>query len=548
MPRSPKKDLAIEELAKDQRVYGKCNKARSLEPSVFELMTWNVNDDDHRYSKKAKELCKHFGDYNHFKFLINRSGNPFVSEAHDNYRQFEYHMDQEEEEIEENQDDGIEDPVTQGNDFGEQASPVKADERRAPLRHSQSIKRVDKQQIQVENGHQAQNNNQANVENKKLGEKIPAMKSMVQSPSANVLKTNQASREPEKKRQVKVVGLKDSKSNLQTIPERPVTGKITEMNPNEFQNSEEYQYRVALQKMQQQVRAKTSAEKQQENRRADRIKKFQEQTRWLPNTGFQTYYGKPAFENYGFRNTNPSWGGLMYGSYLKSFNINPQRGENHPKFDQVYISSQLAADRVNYDRDHMPRKCKDEYVQSQKEVHELINRLPLTIKQQAPVKKCGSLKKPDLFASKRFMSKTDEELDYEDNQKAFVNQSQAISHRQEMHSPNENPYLVAKNVSAQFAKQRPKTAKVSKGKPGHLVQHEDEQQFIIPVHKKNFDSYDENNVWDLRTMKIGKGTHPAFTNKYIESEMGAQNYPVNVNEGRKITFAASHKNKGQHWQ
>ena len=30
-------------------------------------------------------------------------------------------------------------------------------------------------------------------------------------------------------------------------------------------------------------------------RRKARIKKFNETTRWLPNTAFQTYFGKPAF-------------------------------------------------------------------------------------------------------------------------------------------------------------------------------------------------------------------------------------------------------------
>ena len=36
-------------------------------------------------------------------------------------------------------------------------------------------------------------------------------------------------------------------------------------------------------------------------------------TRWLPNSAFQTYFGKPAFENYGMGNINPPTGGLVYG-------------------------------------------------------------------------------------------------------------------------------------------------------------------------------------------------------------------------------------------
>jgi hypothetical protein len=540
MPRSPKKNLTVEELANDQRVYGKRNKARSLEPSLFEILTWEVNHDDHRYLKKTRELCRQFGDYNHFKYLINRAGDPFVSEAHDNYRPFEYQAEQDEYEEGVEEDDMAEGQTIHRNEMVEQRQPT--------LKHSQSVKPASKNQLRGEKTDMIKVNNQATAQIKKLNDQGHVSKQMVQSSSVNILKPHQPPKDHEKKRQVKIIGSKENPTHSNLMPERPITGKITDMDPTDFENSEEHQYRVALKKMQQQANAKTPAEKQQENRRVDRIKKFNEQTRWLPNSGFQTYYGKPAFENYGFRNTNPSWGGLMYGSYLKSFNINPQRGANQPKFDQVFISSQLAADRVNYDRDHMPRKCKDEYVHSQKEVKELINRLPLTIKQEAPVKKCGVLKKPDLLASKRFMSKTEDELDKEDHQRPFTNKSQTISQRQEASSAKVNPFLVAKHVIGAFSKQRPNTAKVPKSKPGHLTQHEVGPQVIIPVYDKDMDSYDENNVCDLRTMKIGKGTHPAFSNKFIESKMDAQPHPGNGGEGRKITFAASQKNKQYYWQ
>lgn len=36
-------------------------------------------------------------------------------------------------------------------------------------------------------------------------------------------------------------------------------------------------------------------------------------TRWLPNSAFQTYFGKPAFENYGAANTKPAVGGMISG-------------------------------------------------------------------------------------------------------------------------------------------------------------------------------------------------------------------------------------------
>lgn len=63
-------------------------------------------------------------------------------------------------------------------------------------------------------------------------------------------------------------------------------------------------------------------DKEKLQRRKQRIKKFAEQTKWLPNSSFVTYYGlitisnkllinlkgKPAFENYGRGNVNPTTG------------------------------------------------------------------------------------------------------------------------------------------------------------------------------------------------------------------------------------------------
>jgi hypothetical protein len=34
-------------------------------------------------------------------------------------------------------------------------------------------------------------------------------------------------------------------------------------------------------------------------RREKRIKDMSSKTKWLPNSSFATYFGKPAFENYG---------------------------------------------------------------------------------------------------------------------------------------------------------------------------------------------------------------------------------------------------------
>ena len=36
-------------------------------------------------------------------------------------------------------------------------------------------------------------------------------------------------------------------------------------------------------------------------------------TRYLANSGYQTYFGKPALCNYGMGNTKPIVGGVVYG-------------------------------------------------------------------------------------------------------------------------------------------------------------------------------------------------------------------------------------------
>jgi len=49
-----------------------------------------------------------------------------------------------------------------------------------------------------------------------------------------------------------------------------------------------------------------------------------------------TYFGKPAFHAYGNSNVKPAQGGLIYGDYMKTHNINPHSGDNHPDRVQIY--------------------------------------------------------------------------------------------------------------------------------------------------------------------------------------------------------------------
>lgn len=53
--------------------------------------------------------------------------------------------------------------------------------------------------------------------------------------------------------------------------------------------------------------------------------------RLMPDSALTTYFGKPAWHTYGRVNVKPAQGGLVYGDYLKSHNINPHSGANNPE-------------------------------------------------------------------------------------------------------------------------------------------------------------------------------------------------------------------------
>ena len=93
----------------------------------------------------------------------------------------------------------------------------------------------------------------------------------------------------------------------------------------------------------------------------NRLKNFYNTTRWLPNSAFTTYFGKPAFESYGYGNTKPVYGGLFYGNYMLSHNINPIDGDNNPDTKQVYSSAMLKTIKNNKTRKpEPPRKTPDD--------------------------------------------------------------------------------------------------------------------------------------------------------------------------------------------
>jgi hypothetical protein len=146
----------------------------------------------------------------------------------------------------------------------------------------------------------------------------------------------------------------------------------------------------------------------------DRLKKFYNTTRWLPNSAFTTYFGKPAFENYGYGNTNPVYGGLFYGNYMLSHNINPIDGENHPDEKQVYSSAMLKTIQRNMTRKpEPPRKIPDEIRNTPEELEEINQRKPIfQYKNCFPQRNIAT---PDLLKARYFRSaKNSREASFED--------------------------------------------------------------------------------------------------------------------------------------
>jgi hypothetical protein len=107
----------------------------------------------------------------------------------------------------------------------------------------------------------------------------------------------------------------------------------------------------------------------------NRLKQFYNTTRWLPNSASTTYFGKPAFENYGYGNTNPVYGGLFYGNYMLSHNMNPIDGANHPEEKQVYSSAMMkSVQRKGVRRPSPPRKVPEEIRNTPEELQEIRTR------------------------------------------------------------------------------------------------------------------------------------------------------------------------------
>lgn len=196
-------------------------------------------------------------------------------------------------------------------------------------------------------------------------------------------------------------------------------------------------------------------EKDRLKRREDRIQRLNETTRWLPNSAFKTYFGKPPFENYGRGNVHPTVGGPIYGDYMKTHNINPHAGDNKPEYKQIFDRAELAATTYPHQEPEPPRKCKDDIRLSQKQVADLKRRNPRVPEKFSVTSK--KIIKPDLVNSLRFASE-------ENTPEGSVDEKEKSSKPKNLAEAFKNLSKTTKAIRKEIAKNSPTKSSSSKGK------------------------------------------------------------------------------------
>lgn len=108
-----------------------------------------------------------------------------------------------------------------------------------------------------------------------------------------------------------------------------------------------------------------------------KVSEINSTTRWLPDSAFTTYFGKPAFHAYGKGNTNP----VDTTQAFLTHNINGVSGKQFVKYQQVYNSALIAGlDKNKGVRVPKIPKQKEKFLPEKKVTG--ANILPKTLKDQ----------------------------------------------------------------------------------------------------------------------------------------------------------------------
>lgn len=137
-------------------------------------------------------------------------------------------------------------------------------------------------------------------------------------------------------------------------------------------------------------RLTNTADEKEKKAMKQRRSQFNNTTRWLADSSFTTYFGKPAFHPYGRANVNPPNGGFMYGNSMLTHNVNAECGDHPPQYQQVYES----AFKKGKEKTYGFRVPKIPYSKSHKELTaeqkaEQDNRKPIMPKENRPPTKKG---------------------------------------------------------------------------------------------------------------------------------------------------------------
>jgi hypothetical protein len=375
----------------EETVYGYKNKPRNQEPSMFQLLSWQDKEDAlWDYTKKDKHLIE-ASVANQLKYKINKASTHWVTENMDQFRKFTYSPSKKAVFFD------LEDPnkgrpsASKGTISKELAEHLN----RTPKSQDVYVKELPTKTSETLDKYTIQ-------DLKNLKDVLKVIENRAISKGGEVIKNPIAHQ------------LTDHYNYQDEFDreERERNGDYEEEQQEEESSEEDIkvdkadysnvQSRLLTKSIKKAKELDPVYEKERLQRRKDRIQRLNETTRWLPNSSFKTYFGKPPFENYGRGNVNPTVGGSVYGDYMKTHNINPHAGDNKPEFKQIYDRADLVATRYPDAQPEPPRKCKDDFRLSQKQVDDLKRRNPLV-----PGKfeiQAKTIVKPDLINSLRFAS------------------------------------------------------------------------------------------------------------------------------------------------
>lgn len=101
-------------------------------------------------------------------------------------------------------------------------------------------------------------------------------------------------------------------------------------------NDEEAQRQLELQRQRTEaeqiqkvvVKRKKTLDQLEKQNVQEKKRRLKDMGRLMSDSALTTYFGKPAWHAYGNGNTHPPHGGLIYGDYMKTHNVNPHSMPN----------------------------------------------------------------------------------------------------------------------------------------------------------------------------------------------------------------------------